>query len=274
MRAPTQEMPFMSDDFLTRQFDVASSVLMTFMRGGLGVATRPTDARPAYLFELYDIEGCPYCRLVREALTELDLDATIYPCPKDGTRFRPVANHLGGKAQFPLLVDPNTGTRLYESADIVRYLFEHYGGGELPLHWQWIEVQKLGSGISSVPRLCAGGTARPSRAPAQPLELYSFESSPFARLVRETLCELELPYVLRSAGRSTMSDWVPPQIRAALGMAHEPETLNRRTLLQRAGSVSIPYLIDPNTGVELAESDAIIAYLESNYAVVETAAVS
>lgn len=264
----------MSDDFLTRQFDVASSVLMTFMRGGVGVATRPAASRPAYLFELYDIEGCPFCRLVREALTELDLDATIYPCPKGGTRFRPKVAELGGQTQFPFLVDPNNGRRLYESADIVRYLFETYGGGELPLHWQWIDLQKLGSGVASLPRFRAGITARPSRAPAQPLELYSFESSPFARLVREKLCELELPYVLRSAGRSTASDWVPPPVRRALALNHEPETVNRRTLLERAGTVSIPYLVDPNTGVELAESDAIISYLESNYAGAEAALAS
>jgi len=264
----------MSDDFLTRQFDVASSVLMTFLRGGVGVATRPAGSRPAYLFELYDIEGCPYCRLVREALTELDLDATIYPCPKGGTRFRPRVAELGGQMQVPFLVDPNSGRQLYESADIVRYLFETYGDGGLPLHWQWIELQKLGSGVAGLPRLRAGVSARPSRLPARPLELYSFEASPFARLVRETLCELELPYVLRSAGRSTASDWVPPPVRRALALDHEPETLNRRTLLQRAGIVSIPYLVDPNTGVELAESDAIISYLESNYAALETAVAS
>ena len=42
-------------------------------------------------------------RLVREALTELDLDAMIYPCPKGGKRFRPLATDLGGKTRFPLL---------------------------------------------------------------------------------------------------------------------------------------------------------------------------
>ncbi len=35
--------------------------------------------------------------LVREALTELDLDAIIYPCPKGGVRFRQKAQELGGK---------------------------------------------------------------------------------------------------------------------------------------------------------------------------------
>ena len=38
----------------------------------------------------------------------------------------------GGKAQFPYLVDPNTGREMYESDDIVRYLFDTYGDGSLP----------------------------------------------------------------------------------------------------------------------------------------------
>ena len=46
---------------------------------------------------------------VREALTLLDLDVLIYPCPKGGTTFRARARELSGKEQFPLLVDPNTG---------------------------------------------------------------------------------------------------------------------------------------------------------------------
>ena len=33
----------------------------------------------------------------------------MYPCPKDGTRFRPQVVAEGGKAQFPYLKDPNTG---------------------------------------------------------------------------------------------------------------------------------------------------------------------
>ena len=33
----------------------------------------------------------------------------------------------GGKAQFPYLVDPNTGVEMYESLDIIDYLFETYG---------------------------------------------------------------------------------------------------------------------------------------------------
>ena len=39
---------------------------------------------------------------------------------------------LGGKEMFPFLVDENTGTKLHESADIVRYLCNTYGEGSAP----------------------------------------------------------------------------------------------------------------------------------------------
>ena len=245
---------------------LATSLAATLLRGGLGVATSPSEVQPEVLLELYEFEACPYCRLVREAFTELDLDASIFPCPKGGERFRPKVVELGGKTQFPFLVDPNTGRRLYESSDIVRYLFETYGQRELPLYWRSPRLQELGSGVAGLIRFGAGSQARSSRPPARALELYSFESSPFARPVRELLCELELPYTLRSAGRSTPSDWVPPVLRDLLSIQPEPTTRNRRELLRRAERISIPYLVDPNTGAELAESAEIIDYLETTYA--------
>ena len=107
--------------------DLFTSTLASSLRGWQGIRSRPAPVRPAKTLQLYDIENCPYCRLVREALTELDLDAEIYPCPKQGERFRPEVVERGGKAQFPYLVDPNTGVEMYESLDIVEYLFDTYG---------------------------------------------------------------------------------------------------------------------------------------------------
>ncbi len=241
------------------------SFATTALRLGAGVATAPRKSRPALLFELYEFEGCPFCRVVREVLTELDLDAMIYPCPKGGTRFRPQLLKLGGKEQFPFLRDPGTGQAMYESADIIKYLFETYGGGSVPLRWQAIGVQQLGSAFAGMWRFGAGRRVRASVAPAAPLELYSFEASPFARLVRERLCELELPYVLRSVGRSHATDWLPPRLRDTLQIRPEPATLNRQVLLERAGRITVPYLVDGNAGVEMGEAAAIIEHLQSRY---------
>lgn len=255
----------MSTWSIGHNLNLAGSLMATALRGGMGASTRPLERRPQLLLELYDFEACPFCRLVREALTELDLDALLYPCPKGGARFRPRVTELGGKPQFPYLVDPNTGAQMYESADIVRYLFETYGQRTLPLHWQWMELQQLGSGFAGVARLGAGLRVAPSRPAAQPLALYNFEASPFSRLVRERLCELEIAYVLRACGRSNAADWLPPGVRDAVYPGYEPETLNRRALKARAGRVTIPYLVDPNTDTEMGESAEILAYLDATY---------
>ncbi|MEE4300342.1 MAG: glutathione S-transferase N-terminal domain-containing protein [Pseudomonadales bacterium] len=249
----------------TSSLDLAGSLAVTAARFGTGIAAQRRRERPEWLFVLYEFEACPYCRIVREVLTELDLDAEIRPCPKGGERFRPALLERGGKAQFPYLIDPNTQIELYESADIVRHLFETYGDG-VPLHWRLGPLQQLGSQLAGAFRPLAGRRARPSRAPARPLELYSFEGSPFARLVRERLCELEIPWILRSTGRTQPSDWVPPGLRDRFAIEARPESDNRRALLARAGRLTIPYLVDPNTGEEMGESGAIVDYLERSYA--------
>ncbi|NNL67263.1 MAG: glutathione S-transferase, partial [Myxococcales bacterium] len=188
---------------------------------------------------------CPYCRKVREALSILDLDAIVHPCPKGGARYREHVKQVGGKAQFPWLVDPNTGKALYESDEIVRYLFAEYGDGQVPLLLAGGPLTDVASTLASAVRLGAGTTHRPAKAPAQPLELWSFEASPFCRIVREALCTLELPYHLHNVAKGSAK---------------------RAAFEQRAGKMMVPYLVDPNTGVEMFESADIVAYLEETYA--------
>jgi glutathione S-transferase len=240
-------------------------MLASLARLNRGIYTRPAAVKPERLLELYDIEACPFCRLVRETLTELDLDAMVYPCPKGGTRFRPKAVELGGKAQFPFLVDPNTGRQLYESADIIAYLFQTYGRRPVPLGWRLRPLNATASGLASLSRLGAGARRRPSVPAAEPLELFSIETSPFARRVRERLCELELAYRLRNVGRTQAKESLPPALRDRLGVRIAPETANRKALLERTGRLMVPYLIDPNTTTELFESDAILRYLDATY---------
>ena len=102
---------------MSTQTEALVNLLALTVRGGRGAMTlRPARRRPEKLLKLYDMEASPYCRLVREVLTELDLDVLILPCPAGGTRYRLEAERIGGKQQFPLLIDDNTGTVLYESA--------------------------------------------------------------------------------------------------------------------------------------------------------------
>lgn len=228
---------------MIRTLDVATSLLVTVSRLGAGLTAKPPARRPARLLALYEFEACPFCRKVRDALTELDLEAMIYPCPKGGTVFRPKAIELGGKAQFPYLVDPNTKTSMYESDAIVAYLFATYGGREPGVLVRG-PLATASSALASAFRPTAGSRARPSRRPKKPLELWSFEASPFCRIARETLCELELPYLLHNVGKSSAG---------------------RPAFVERSGKMMVPYLVDPNTKTEMFESADITAYLNATY---------
>lgn len=231
--------------------DNASSFLVSVLRLGRGLQPRITrDKRPApkRLLELYEFEACPYCRKVREVLCELDLDYLVHPVAHGSPR-RAELKRRGGKVQVPYLVDPNTGSEMYESDDIIAYLNKHYGGGRragwsLPVPSL---LDNLGSALASAPRLAHGRNVANHRGRRQqlaPLELYNMEGSPFCRKVREALSELDLLHIVRSVPKGS------PQ---------------RAELLKRGGKVMVPYLIDPNSEREMYESDDIVAYLRSEY---------
>ena len=245
--------------------NTATSLISTLIRGTNGIQVAAGTEKPVELIQLYDIENCPYCRLVREALTELDLDVLVLPCPKNGERFRPELLERGGKAQFPYLIDPNTGAEMYESLDIIDYLFATYGGGDLPFKWKLGRLQTAGSMLASAPRMSRGMQASPGAEPEQLLELYSFESSPYARVVREKLCEMEIPYIVRNCGRTQLQEWLLPPIRNALKITPDSALDNRRHLQHREGRVAIPYLYDPNRDQGLFESADIVNYLDEHY---------
>lgn len=230
---------------MSRVLDVATSFAASTARLGSGMAVGGRGKRPVETLRLYDFEACPFCRKVREALSILDLDAVVLPCPGGGPRFRPEVRARGGKEQFPYLVDPNTSTAMYESDDIVRYLFDTYGEGGAPWLLSLGPLTLATSALASVARLGRGRTYRPARAPERPLELWSFEASPFCRLAREALCELELPYVLHNVARGSAG---------------------RDAFVARSGKMMVPWLLDPNTGTEMFESADIVRYLDETYA--------
>jgi glutathione S-transferase len=229
---------------LTRVMDVTTSLAASIARFGNGVAVGRLGPRPKKLLELYDFEGCPFCRKVREALTMLDLEAMIYPCPKGGKRFRPIVKKKGGKTQFPFLVDPNEHVEMYESDDIVAHLYRAYGDGEVPLSLRLGILNDAGSMVASAMRPLTGINVAPSHAPERPLELWSFETSPFCRLVREALCSLEIPYLLHNVGKGSP---------------------RRVAFVKRSGKMMVPYLADPNTGEEMFESADVVDYLYGTY---------
>jgi glutathione S-transferase len=229
---------------MNRALDVATSLAATVARFGQGAFVGTLGPRPEKLLELYEFEGCPYCRKVREALSILDLDAMVYPCPKRGPRFRREVERRGGKQQFPYLVDPNTGKELYESDDIVRYLFARYGDGKPPLALSLGPLTDATAMAASAARLGSGVTYRASKPPAKRLELWSFEASPFCRIARDALCELEIPYLLHNVAKGSRG---------------------RDAFIARSGKMMVPYLVDPNRGVAMFESAEIVNYLNETY---------
>ncbi|GMQ02044.1 hypothetical protein CsSME_00048459 [Camellia sinensis var. sinensis] len=173
----------------------------------------------------------------------------IYPCPKGSIRHREMVRRLGGKEQFPFLVDPNTGKSMYESSEIVKYLFQQYGKGR-SLSMGLLESTLLTGWVPTLLRAGRGMTlwekAR-TESPSKKLELFSYENNPYARIVREALCELELPYILQTVGEGS-----------------------RRTnlLLEASGSKEVPYIIDPNTGTQIGDYKKILSYLVQTYSMV------
>jgi glutathione S-transferase len=218
---------------------------------------------PGELLELYEFEGCPYCRLVREVLCEIQMDVIVYPCPSGGSRFRSKARELaGGRTTFPFLVDPNRDVAMSESRDIVEYVYEHYTDVD-PKRPGALSVVR--SSLASMVRLGQGSRARPSRQPEELLELWSFEGSPFSRLVRETLCELELPYILRQVPKEKFGDIGTDDLRFG-GRDWKPvEGGRREQLIELGGTAQVPFLVDPNTGEQMYESADIADYLEETY---------
>jgi len=220
--------------------DAASGHLASWVRAGMGGRVVARGPRPSTTLELYEFESCPFCRKVREALSALDLEAVIYPCPKGGTRFRPEVQARGGREQFPYLVDRGRGAALYESDAIVAHLFAHYGTSAPPLGYRGGLLNGLGVTLASAARLWAGSRARPAKRPERPLALFACEPAPHCRRVREILCGLELPY------RS---------IPVAIGSAH------------RSPAGCIPHLVDANSGARHSGGRAIVDYLRSTYQV-------
>ena len=225
--------------------DDKQSLAVSTLRLGRGWFTRAGEApRPVERLELYEFEACPFCRKVREHLSELDLEYLARTIAK-GSATRDELRERGGKVQAPYLVDRNTGAELYESEEIIDYLHSHYGSGRSRLWRGLAPFNTLAAGLAGLVRP-RGGRVQVARAqqPLRTLELYNFEASPYCRKVREALCELDLDYIVHNVARKSR---------------------RRAELVARGGKMMVPYLVDPNTDTEMYESDDIVHYLWTTY---------
>lgn len=253
------------------------SMCAGWSRLGVGnVAARniSTSNRPKKALILYQYEGCPFCRRVRETLSILAIDVLVYPCPRttlgeygvqDNSRYRPRVTELTGKCIFPVLVDPNRETNpeapILESLEIVKYLWKTYGQSATPdpiSAW----ALKASAPLLSIPALfrCSprmGLIKIPSRCPKAPLELYSTEHHAGSRVVRELMDSMEIPYLLINLPAG-VTDKTRAYFSRLEGKLPRSSVTNQTPLL--------PYLVDINTGFESFHPSVIMSYLTSTYA--------
>ena len=242
-----------------RFLEVATSGLASVSRLPFGVtvqpecAARPAERSPAKPIIVYEFEACPFCRRVRETATQLDLALVVKPCPKDAATHRDEAFALGNTSRtFPFLVDENTGVVMNESEDICRYLWREYGEESAfpeaivttTMLTGWMPtLLRAGRGMTRYANANVNAATLSSESPPK-VTLYNYEGNQFARLAREALCELEVPYALANAGKGSA---------------------RRDALRAIDADASVPYLVDENTGVSLGESDKIVKYLFETY---------
>jgi glutathione S-transferase len=213
--------------------------------------------RPEKTLVLYEYDSSPYCKRVREMINLLDLTVEYRPCP--GARNGKFSNELYEKTKrqtVPYLEDPNTGVGMFESDDIIEYLLDTYGPQDKDLYdrkalWP-ITFKEFSIWTSTFAALFRGmpgskrqTNARPDNEDMMPLELWGYECSPFVKPVREKLSELVLPHRVESCSRGSA---------------------NRIKLMARTGTkFQVPFLVDPNTGIEMFESNEILKYLDAVY---------
>lgn len=205
---------------------------------------------------LYEYESSPYCKRVREMINLLDLTVEYRPCP--GARQGKFSDELyekTGRRTVPYLFDPTTGQGLFESSDQIEYLLTNYGPTDTssydrkalwPITFEAFSIvtSTLCAIVLGMPGKQRRKDARPDNEDMLPLELWGNEASPFVRNVRETLGELCLPHTMVSCARGS---------------------INRDIMMAKTGRFQVPFLVDPNTGIEMFESEDIVNYLEEVY---------
>lgn len=75
------------------------------------------------MMKLYQFESCPYCRMVRELMSELEITYITINVPRDRSR-RQTVIAVSGQPTVPVLVDGDVV--LDDEEKIIPYLREKY----------------------------------------------------------------------------------------------------------------------------------------------------
>ncbi|KHT63273.1 hypothetical protein RJ45_12770 [Photobacterium gaetbulicola] len=249
---------------MNHTLNIATSLFASSYRFWQGtMASQPVE-QPQHTLVLFDQEGDAGCRLIREILTNLNLDVIIVPCPQGGSNIQWLRSQQNGLS-LPVFVDNNRSMAVNGTPEIISYLTKYYGCNTSSPSCLGQIKNKLSSHLATTVRCRAGLKARPAHRAEKPLILYSFESSPYARLVREKLCELELTYFLINLGKQQIADMGPANMRWSLKPYQPLPNTKREAFFKQYGNVQVPFLMDPNTGIAMFESKDIVAYLKQTY---------
>lgn len=184
----------------------------------------------------------------------LDLTVEYRPCPGAREGFSDELYERTGRRTVPYLIDPNTGTEMFESSEQIEYLVNTYGPPEdtfdrkalWPITFESFSTSTaIGVALlRGMPGARRQPNARADNVEMKPLELWGYECSPFVRPVREKLATLCLPHNMISCSRGSV---------------------NRDKMVEKTGRFQVPFLVDPNTGIEMFEGPEIVEYLEKVY---------
>jgi hypothetical protein len=129
------------------------------------------------------------------------------------------------------------------NTEIVTYLFEQYGpdGAAPPKNL----VGRTGGSRKTKPRQ----DTRPDFAKLKPINVFGWEGAGPLKQVRNTLSDLNLAHIF---------------INVADGSVHKSKLTKAKGA---GGAFAVPFIVDPNTGIELFDAKQICSYLEKTYTI-------
>lgn len=230
------------------------STLLRFRRGQLVVSAASATStipvpRPEKPLVLYSYEGNQFCRLVREVLMELDIVYELRSAGKQSPRREELAEITGGSSQCPYLIDPNTGVSMFESSDIIKYLYNTYALWTPPseilaaasavmsplLKPVYKKLAPVQVGSYNEDKLLYKDEIAKAKAEIEKevssdtVVVYTYSLSPFCTEATKLLDSLGVTYKEISLG----SEWIP-------GLISEPA--KRAALGEMTGQTSLPHV--------------------------------
>src|SRR5690606_36057074 len=97
-------------------------------------------------------------------------------------------------------------------------------------------------------------------------KLWGYETSPYTLLVRDVLSDMKDPFIFHNVDLKFKQLHIPDMMLVRVGK-YEPLPFGKgEDLFEMIGNnIQVPYLVDPNTGVNMFESAEIVKYLKQQY---------